>query len=109
MRRIALALATTALALAIAAPAPAVLDKWAAGKNSCVPKQTKPLHTCHALADHTGGDPTSDPKLQACLQKAHDKFDGGAMPSKGCFAKLEAKNPGACLTIDDTTTLETQT
>ena len=42
----------------------------------------------------------------ACIQKAQDKFDGGADPTKGCFAKLEAKPP--CLTTGDTAALETQ-
>src|SRR6185295_12133915 len=47
--------------------------------------------------------------IQACLQKAHDRFDGGAMPEKACFARLEAKNPGACLTTNDTATMENAT
>ena len=40
-------------------------------------------------------------------QKAADKFDGGATPSKGCFGKLEAKYGGACLTANDADALET--
>jgi hypothetical protein len=109
MRRIALALATTTLALVIATPAPAILNKCAAGKKRCVAKKAQALLKCHTIAEQKGADPTTDPKIQACLQKAHDKFDGGAIPSRGCLAKVEAQNPGACLTTNDTAVLETQT
>ena len=33
------------------------------------------------------------PRSLACIQKAQVKFDGGVDPTKGCFAKLEAKSP----------------
>jgi hypothetical protein len=42
-----------------------------------------------------------------CIQKGHDKFDGGAYPSSGCFEKLEAAADGGCFTNDDTATMET--
>jgi hypothetical protein len=40
------------------------------------------------------------------VQTARDKFDGGSVPARGCFARAQAKFPGGCLTTDDTTDLE---
>jgi len=68
-------------------------------KKLCVAKKEAALLKCHTTAEKTGA--TVD---AACLQKAHEKFDGGATPSQGCFAKLEAK--GGCLTTGDTAALE---
>jgi hypothetical protein len=109
MNRIALVLATGTFALALVTPAHATLNKCAAGKKKCVAKKAQALLKCHTLAEKIGADVATDPKIQACLQKAHDKFDGGAVPGKGCFAKLEAKNPGMCLTTNDTAQLESTT
>ena len=67
-------------------------------KKTCVSKKTVGLLACHIKAEKTG---TLD---LGCLQKPKTKFDGGAMPSKGCFAKLE--NAGDCLTMGDTAALE---
>ena len=78
-----------------------VLNKCSAGKKKCVSKKMKALLKCHSKAEKKGV------VLDAlCVQKAHDKFDGGADPTKGCFEKLEAKNDGPCQTFDDTAALE---
>jgi len=63
-------------------------------KKLCVAKKQAALLKCHEKAEKTGAAVDG-----ACLQKAMDKFDGGVDPTKGCFAKLEAK--GGCLTIND--------
>ena len=36
------------------------------------------------------------------IDKVVAKFDGGIDPTKGCFEKLENKNPNDCITFDDT-------
>jgi hypothetical protein len=79
----------------------------AAAKKLCVAKKTAALLKCHSKNEKppVGSTPA---KFAACLQKAKDKFDGGANPAKGCFAKLEAKfGPGGCLSVNDTAPLET--
>src|SRR5262249_53567361 len=43
----------------------------------------------------------------ACVAKVKGKFDGGADPAKGCFAKLESKTGSDCITTGDTTAAET--
>jgi hypothetical protein len=78
-----------------------VSNACSAGKKKCVSKEAKALLTCHAKAARTG---TIDP---ACVQKAHDRFTGGAVPANGCFAKLEARFSGGCLTTGDTPVLGT--
>jgi hypothetical protein len=93
------------VAVAFAMPAHATFNTCLAAKNKCVAKKTAGLLKCHQLAEKKGL-PVSDPSIQTCLQKATDKFDGGVTPSKGCFAKLEAKYPGGCLTTTDTAALE---
>lgn len=85
-----------------------VVSKCAAAKKACVTKKVKDLLACHAAADKKGG--TVDP---TCLAKARAKFDGGATPSKGCFAKIEAKqNPAKpatlCPSAGDTAVVESQ-
>jgi len=89
--------------VAFANPAHA-FNACAAAKNKCVSNKTAGLLKCHQLADKKGL-PVSDPSIQACLQKAIAKFDG-ATPTKGCFAKLEAKYPGGCLTTGDSDAAE---
>ncbi len=81
----------------------ATLNKCAAAKRICVAKHFAALATCRAKAAKPPG--LTPEKLAACVQKAHDKFDGGAKPVKGCFAKLEAKLGASCLTTGDTATL----
>jgi hypothetical protein len=104
MKRIASALAGTFIALAVAAPSHATLSACSAAKKACVAKKVAALLKCHAKNEKPPGvDPV---KHAACIQKAKDKFDGGAVPAKGCFAKLEAKYGAECLTASDTVPLE---
>lgn len=77
-------------------------NKCLAGKNKCASKKIAGLLKCHAKAEKT--NTAVDP---ACTQKVTDKFDGGAVPAKGCFAKLEVKNDGPCVTTNDTSAVET--
>jgi pathogenesis-related protein 1 len=105
MSRFALALAGTLVALTIATPSHATLDACSARKQLCVSRRAAGLLKCHQQAQAKGLDPVSDPTVQACLQKVVTKFDGGATPSKGCFARLEARFPGGCLTSGDTAAL----
>jgi hypothetical protein len=96
------------LALATPAVAAAQANKCAAAKQTCVAKKVQGLLACHAAADKKGV--AVDP---ACLAKVRAKFDGGANPSKGCIAKLEAKqNPAkpatVCPTTGDSVLLESQ-
>lgn len=78
-------------------------NKCQAGKIKCVSKKKSCLLGVEAKARNKGLAP--DPaKLQACK----DKYDGGTHPTKGCFAKLEAKNDGPCVTTDDSAAFETK-
>ena len=109
MHRIALALVGTLVSLALAAPAHATLNACTAAKKLCVAKKAAALLKCHSKNEKPPGglDPV---KFAACIQKAQDKFDGGANPFKGCFAKLEAKfGPANCVTSGDTAALEQMT
>lgn len=96
-------LIATAGALAVAVGATtghaAFPNKCASGKEQCVSKKAAALLKCHTTAELKG---TLDP---VCLQKAMDKFDGGLVPTKGCFARLEVKLP--CYTTGDTAAMET--
>jgi hypothetical protein len=82
-----------------------------AGKTTCVNKKIAGLLNCRAKCQAKPaacGQPETD-----CETKVMAKFDGGADPTKGCFAKLEAKaDPSkpqsVCTTILDSTTIETQ-
>jgi hypothetical protein len=95
VKRTASAVAGALVALALAAPSNATLNTCAAAKRACVAKRTAAILNCHAKAEKPPGmDPA---KVATCLQKAEDKFDGGATPEKGCFAKLEAKHGAECL------------
>ena len=105
MTRTALFVASAIAALAFAAPSHATLNACASAKKACVAKKTAALLKCHSKAEKPPGG--MDPqKFATCLQKAKDKFDGGANPAKGCFAKLETKYSGQCLTTGDTAALE---
>ena len=91
-------------------PAPN-LNACSAGKKKCVLKKTAGKLKCHEKCQK---DPAKcGGVLTACLGKAEDKYDGGAAPEKGCFAKLEAKqDPGKpdtiCATLGDSDALETK-
>jgi len=104
MTRPLVALCVALLSLLSAASAPAALNKCAAAKRLCVAKELAALLACHAKAAKPPG--LAPGKLDSCLQKVKDKFDGGGTPAKGCFAKLEAKFPQTCLTTDDTAALQ---
>jgi hypothetical protein len=107
MKRIAFVFVGALVALTLAAPAHATLNACAAAKKLCVAKKVAALLKCHSKNEKppAGLDPA---KFAACVQKAKDKFDGGANPAKGCFAKLEAKYPGGCISTNDTAALETK-
>jgi hypothetical protein len=93
-----------ALTLAWGAPASAQQAKCLAGKTKCVAKKATGLIKCEQLAE-TPGKP-ADPNAGGCVDKVVAKFDGGVDPTKGCFEKLENKNPNDCLTFDDTGSAE---
>ncbi len=105
MTRTVTALVGVLVILTLAAPSHADISACTAAKKLCVAKKTAALLKCHSKNEKppAGLDPA---KFAACVQKAKDKFDGGANPAKGCFAKLEAKFGAGCLTSSDTTTLE---
>ncbi len=103
MRALVTALAM-ALMLAWGAPASAQQAKCLAGKTKCMSKKGTGLIKCHQLAE-TPGKPT-DPNTGGCITKVVGKFDGGIDPTKGCFEKLENKNPNDCFTFDDTSAAE---
>jgi len=75
-------------------PAPITQSKCGAGKKKCVAKYLKAVLKCHQLAQTPGK--STDPNFAGCLDKAAAKYTGGPDPTKGCFAKLEAKVPNDC-------------
>ena len=92
------------LLLVTSGPAAAQQAKCLAGKTKCAAKNVTALLKCHAKAA-TPGKP-ADPNAGFCIDKVVAKFDGGVDPSKGCFEKLENKNPNDCITFDDTAAAE---
>jgi hypothetical protein len=96
-----LVLMVAVLALALPTSSNATVNACAAGKRMCVSKKASAILKCHAKAAKSANVTAGD--LAACIQKAKDRFDGGAVASKGCFEKLEAKyGEAACLTANDT-------
>jgi hypothetical protein len=87
-------------------PASAQQAKCLAGKTKCAAKKGTGLIKCHQLAETPGKPPLAN--ANGCVDKVVAKFDGGVDPAKGCFEKLENKNPNDCLTFDDTGTAEDQ-
>jgi len=73
-------------------PPPPNQTKCGAGKKKCVSKLLGALLKCQATAQ-TPGKPTDQ---SACVDKAKTKYNGGTEFTKGCFAKLEAKDPNDC-------------
>jgi hypothetical protein len=73
-------------------PPPPDQTKCGAGKKKCVAKYLGALLKCAATAQ-TPGKPADQ---SACISKATAKYNGGADPTKGCFAKLEAKKGNDC-------------
>ena len=94
-----MALAATLLLVA-SGPAAAQQAKCLAGKTKCIAKKGTGLLKCHTNAETPGKVP--DPNAGGCVDKVVGKFDGGIDPTKGCFEKLENKNPNDCITFDDT-------
>jgi hypothetical protein len=89
-----------ALMLVWAGPASAQQAKCLAGKTKCMSKKATGLLKCETLAETPGK--TADPNAGGCVTKVVAKFDGGVDATKGCFEKLENKNPNDCVTFDDT-------
>jgi len=75
-------------------PPPITQGKCYAGKKKCASKLTVALLKCYTLAQTPGK--STDPNANDCITKALTKYDGGTDPTKGCFAKLEAKVPNDC-------------
>ena len=94
-----------ALMLVWSGPASAQQAKCLAGKTKCMSKKGTGLLKCEQLAETPGKVP--DPNAGGCVTKVVGKFDGGVEPAKGCFEKLENKNPNDCITFDDTGSAET--
>ncbi len=94
------------LNVGVASAQPLTLNKCSAGKKKCVGAKAAALLKCHVKSE-TKGIPPDD---KDCITKARAKYDGGADPSKGCFAKLEGKYPVGsatpCLTFGDSAALE---
>jgi hypothetical protein len=93
----------TALVAAIDPP-PITQTKCGAKKKKCVSKYLKALLKCRQLSQKPGK--STDPNAGGCIDKAQAKYNGGVDPSKGCFAKLEAKNPNDCQATNDSATLQ---
>jgi hypothetical protein len=82
-------------------PAP-IIDRCSAGKKKCVAKLIDGLLKCHLKyeAKNLPVDPV-------CLQKVMTKYDGGPIPARGCFARLELKL--TCPTTNDSSALGSAT
>jgi hypothetical protein len=93
------------LMLATGVPASAQQAKCLAGKTKCISKTSTGLLMCEQLAE-TPGKP-ANPNANDCVSKVIARFDGGVEPAKGCFEKLENRNPNDCITFDDTGSAET--
>jgi hypothetical protein len=79
----------TSLLVAFALPAVAQ-NTCDAGKLKCLRGKLSCLIKVYESSQKKGLPPDA-----AKLQKCMDKFDGGATPERGCFAKLEAKQDPA--------------
>ena len=106
MRRAYSGVGAALLVMAIAAgPAAAIQSKCLAGKTKCVSKEAFSLIKCEWKA-RTPGRP-NDPNAGGCIDKATAVFDGGALPDKGCFEKLENVATNDCVSFDDTQAAQT--
>src|SRR5262249_47766714 len=59
---------------------------------------------CHKVAQTPGK--STDPNANGCIDKAVTKFTGGVDSTKGCFAKVEAKQPSDCQRTTDSPTVQ---
>jgi hypothetical protein len=86
-------------------------NKCLAGKTKCVGTKLAGLLACRKNCQQ---DPAKCNDVEsACGAKVRAKFDGGGDPTKGCFAKLEAKaNPSkpdsVCTTTGDSAKMEVE-
>jgi hypothetical protein len=84
-------------------------NKCLAGKTKCVRTKVAGLLACREKCQQ---DPAKCNDIEsACEAKVRAKFDGDGDPTKGCFAKLEAKaNPSkpdsVCTTTGDSAEME---
>jgi hypothetical protein len=85
-------------------PPPITQTKCGAGKKKCVANYLKARLKCEQLAATPGK--AFDPNARRCVDKAVAKYTGGSDPTKGCFAKLESKNPNDCQFTNDSATLQ---
>jgi hypothetical protein len=76
-----------------------IVDRCGARKKKCVVSFAAGLLGCRAKAEAK-----NIPVDAACIQKYTDRFDGGSVPSEGCFELTEAKE--TCQTVDDTALVE---
>ena len=81
----------------------ATQSKCLVGKKKCVAKLLGSLLKCEATAQTPG----KSTETSACDTKATDKYTGGMDQTKGCFAKLEAKDPTGCAPTGNSDTLKT--
>jgi len=88
-------------AAAALTPTTAIANKCLGGKTRCVNTKVAGLLKCHIKAEKSGL-----PLDPACVQKCTDKFDGGTDPARGCFARLEVRNYGPCITFGDSAAQE---
>jgi hypothetical protein len=81
----------------------ASLNRCSSSKITCVRRELYGILGCYAKAVKRGFlvDPT-------CVARYRTKFDGGTDPTRGCFAKLEAKYGATCPTTGDTSDFETK-
>ncbi len=96
--------ACVASLVAAIAPPPLEQTKCGAAKTSCASKYLAALLKCRQTAQ-TPGKP-ADPNAKGCVDKAVAQYTGGADPAKGCFAKLEAKQPNDCRATNDAATVQ---
>ncbi len=76
-----------------------ILDRCGALKKKCAAYFAAGLFGCRIRAEAK-----NIPVDPVCIQKYTDRFDGGPVPSEGCFEKAEAKT--TCQTVDDTALVE---
>jgi len=84
-------------------------NKCLSAKNKCVSKKLVGLLRCREKCQKRPG--RCGQVQTDCEAKVMKKFDGGAEPTKGCFAKVESKeNPAKpdtiCTTVNDTVAME---
>jgi len=73
------------------------------GVLASVSKYLKGVLECHQLAQ-TPGRP-NDPNANSCVTRTQTRYDGGPEPAKGCFEKLENRNPNDCQILGGSATL----